>query len=94
MAVDVTLDGRAGLARAVDNDYDVIVLDRDLPGVHGDTICEKLIADGCRSRILMLTAAATFWLGPIGAASAIAATTVAWNVAAAVAASANASMRN
>ncbi|WP_345541611.1 response regulator transcription factor [Phytohabitans rumicis] len=59
MAVDVALDGRAGLARAVDNDYDVIVLDRDLPGVHGDTICEKLVADGCRSRILMLTAAAS-----------------------------------
>ncbi|MEJ3750616.1 response regulator transcription factor [Actinomycetes bacterium KLBMP 9797] len=57
MAVDVALDGRAGLVRAVDNDYDVIVLDRDLPGVHGDTICQKLVADGCRSRILMLTAA-------------------------------------
>jgi DNA-binding response OmpR family regulator len=59
MAVDVALDGRTGLARAVDNDYDVIVLDRDLPGVHGDTICEKIVADGCRSRILMLTAAAS-----------------------------------
>lgn len=59
MAVDVALDGRTGLARAVENDYDVIVLDRDLPGVHGDTICEKLVADGCRSRILMLTAAAS-----------------------------------
>ena len=36
MAVDVALDGRAGLARAHVNDYDVIVLDRDLPGLHGD----------------------------------------------------------
>lgn len=59
MAVDMALDGRAGLARAVDNDYDVIVLDRDLPGVHGDRVCAELVADGCRSRILMLTAAAT-----------------------------------
>lgn len=59
MTVDVALDGRSGLARAVDNDYDVIVLDRDLPGLHGDTICEQLVADGCRSRILMLTAAAS-----------------------------------
>ncbi|TDC72775.1 response regulator transcription factor [Micromonospora sp. KC606] len=59
MAVDVALDGRAGLSRAVDNDYDVIVLDRDLPGVHGDTICEQIVAGGCRSRILMLTAAAS-----------------------------------
>ncbi|PZG02791.1 response regulator transcription factor [Micromonospora deserti] len=57
MTVDVALDGRTGLNRAVDNDYDVIVLDRDLPGVHGDTICKKLVTDGCRSRILMLTAA-------------------------------------
>jgi DNA-binding response OmpR family regulator len=57
MTVDVALDGRTGLDRAVDNDYDVIVLDRDLPGVHGDTICKNLVTDGCRSRILMLTAA-------------------------------------
>jgi DNA-binding response OmpR family regulator len=59
MTVDFALDGRTGLARAIDNDYDVIVLDRDLPGIHGDTICEKLVMDGCRSRILMLTAAAS-----------------------------------
>ncbi|MEN3615315.1 response regulator transcription factor [Plantactinospora sp. ZYX-F-223] len=59
MTVDVALDGRSGLARAVDNDYDVIVLDRDLPGLHGDTLCEQLVADGIRGRILMLTAAAS-----------------------------------
>jgi DNA-binding response OmpR family regulator len=59
MAVDVALDGSGGLARAFANDYDVIVLDRDLPGVHGDEICAELVTDGCRSRVLMLTAAAT-----------------------------------
>jgi DNA-binding response OmpR family regulator len=59
MAVDVALDGHAGLDRALDNDYDVVVLDRDLPGVHGDTICARLVDAGCRSRVLMLTAAST-----------------------------------
>jgi DNA-binding response OmpR family regulator len=59
MAVDVALDGRAGLARALGYDYDVIVLDRDLPAVHGDDICAELVNEGCRSRVLMLTAAAT-----------------------------------
>jgi DNA-binding response OmpR family regulator len=59
MAVDLALDGTSGLARALVNDYDVIVLDRDLPGTHGDTICAALVDAGCRSRVLMLTAAAT-----------------------------------
>jgi DNA-binding response OmpR family regulator len=59
MAVDVAHDGRSGLASALVNDYDVIVLDRDLPGVHGDEVCARLVADGSRSRVLMLTAAAT-----------------------------------
>ena len=59
MAVDVALDGRAGLARALVNDYDVIVLDRDLPGLHGDEVCARLVEGGGRSRLLMLTAAAT-----------------------------------
>jgi DNA-binding response OmpR family regulator len=58
MAVDVALDGPAGLARALVNDYDVIVLDRDLPGMHGDALCAKLVDSECRSRVLMLTAAA------------------------------------
>jgi DNA-binding response OmpR family regulator len=57
MAVDVALDGRSGLARAGENDYDVIVLDRDLPGIHGDRICAELVDRGSRSRVLMLTAA-------------------------------------
>ena len=58
MAVDVALDGPGGLERALVSDYDVIVLDRDLPGLHGDDVCARLVAAGCRSRILMLTAAA------------------------------------
>jgi DNA-binding response OmpR family regulator len=58
MAVDVAVDGPSGLERALTNDYDVIVLDRDLPGLHGDEVCVQLIAAGRRSRVLMLTAAA------------------------------------
>jgi DNA-binding response OmpR family regulator len=58
MAVDVALDGLAGLERALVYDYDVIILDRDLPGMHGDQVCAELIAAGRRSRVLMLTAAA------------------------------------
>jgi DNA-binding response OmpR family regulator len=58
MAVDVALDGRSGLERALINDYDVVVLDRDLPGLHGDEVCVQLIAAGRRGRVLMLTAAA------------------------------------
>ena len=58
MAVDVAFDGQAGLQRSLVNDYDVIVLDRDLPGMHGDQVCAKLLASECRSRVLMLTAAA------------------------------------
>jgi DNA-binding response OmpR family regulator len=59
MAVDVALDGEAGLARALITSYDVIVLDRDLPGLHGDEVCARLIDSGVRSRVLMLTAATT-----------------------------------
>jgi DNA-binding response OmpR family regulator len=59
MAVDVALDGEAGLERALVNDYDVIVLDRDLPGLHGDQVCARLVEGGGRSRLLMLTGAAT-----------------------------------
>jgi DNA-binding response OmpR family regulator len=58
MAVDVALDGPSGLERALLNNYDVIVLDRDLPGLPGDEVCVQLIAAGRRSRVLMLTAAA------------------------------------
>ena len=59
MAVDVAFDGPAGLERALACGYDVVVLDRDLPGLHGDEVCGRLVAAGCRSRVLMLTAAAT-----------------------------------
>ncbi|HXB46347.1 MAG TPA: response regulator transcription factor [Streptosporangiaceae bacterium] len=59
MAVDVCHDGAAGLDRALFTGYDVIVLDRDLPGRHGDEVCAELMAAGSRSRVLMLTAAAT-----------------------------------
>jgi DNA-binding response OmpR family regulator len=59
MAVDVALDGRSGLQRALVNDYDVVLLDRDLPGLHGDDVCGEIVARGTRSRVLMLTAAAT-----------------------------------
>jgi DNA-binding response OmpR family regulator len=57
MAVDVAFDGRSGLDRALFTDYDVIVLDRDLPGLHGDQVCAEINAAGCRARVLMLTAA-------------------------------------
>ena len=58
MAVDVAVDGPSGLERALTADFSVILLDRDLPGIHGDEICSRLITAGCRSRVLMLTAAA------------------------------------
>jgi DNA-binding response OmpR family regulator len=58
LAADVALDGERGLESALDNGYDVIVLDRDLPVLHGDEVCAQLVAAGCRGRILMLTAAA------------------------------------
>ena len=57
MAVDVAFDGREALDRASVNAYDVVVLDRDLPQVHGDEVCKALVADSTESRVLMLTAA-------------------------------------
>ena len=57
MAVDVAYDGGSALERLACNDYDVLVLDRDLPEVHGDAICQDLASRGARVRILMLTAA-------------------------------------
>jgi DNA-binding response OmpR family regulator len=56
MAVDVVYDGGAALQRAVVHSYDVIVLDRDLPGVSGDRVCQTLVERGGRERVLMLTA--------------------------------------
>ena len=57
MAVDVAYDGITALRLAGENGYDVVVLDRDLPGVHGDDVCRQL--NGGTSRILMLTASGT-----------------------------------
>ncbi|GAA1948258.1 response regulator transcription factor [Amycolatopsis minnesotensis] len=58
MAVDVCYDGDAALERVAVNRYDVVVLDRDLPLVHGDEVCRKVAADGGETRVIMLTAAA------------------------------------
>ncbi|MBO0768204.1 MAG: response regulator transcription factor [Solirubrobacterales bacterium] len=58
MAVDVALDGNVALRQVAVNAYDVVVLDRDLPGVHGDQICRRLVDDHSPARVLMLTAAA------------------------------------
>jgi DNA-binding response OmpR family regulator len=59
MAVDVAYDGSAGHEMAFVTRYDVVVLDRDLPGVHGDEICADLVASGALTRVLMLTASGT-----------------------------------
>lgn len=58
MAVDVCYDGDAAVERALMHRYDVVVLDRDLPKVHGDEVCRRLVAAGGQTRVLMLTAAA------------------------------------
>jgi DNA-binding response OmpR family regulator len=57
MAVDVVYDGATALAEAQHTAYDVVVLDRDLPVVHGDKVCRSLTAASHGPRILMLTAA-------------------------------------
>jgi DNA-binding response OmpR family regulator len=59
MAVDVEYDGRSALDRTAEMDYDVVVLDRDLPGVPGDEVCRRLMRKPLRTRVLMLTAAGT-----------------------------------
>ena len=56
MAVDTAHDGDSGLEKAMVTRYDVVVLDRDLPGVHGDEICAALVEAGALTRVLMLTA--------------------------------------
>jgi DNA-binding response OmpR family regulator len=57
MAVDVALDGALALERLAVGRYEVVVLDRDLPGVHGDDVCRALAAGRSGTRVLMLTAA-------------------------------------
>ena len=59
MAVDVVLDGTEALEHLAVTRYDVVVLDRDLPGVHGDEVCRQIVAGRSQSRVLMLTAAST-----------------------------------
>ena len=59
MAVDVVLDGSDALEHLAVTRYDVVVLDRDLPGTHGDEVCRQLVAQRSQSRVLMLTAAST-----------------------------------
>jgi DNA-binding response OmpR family regulator len=59
MAVDLAFDGREALARTSLTTYDVVVLDRDLPAVHGDEVCRSLASDGYPGAVLMLTAAGT-----------------------------------
>jgi DNA-binding response OmpR family regulator len=59
MAVDVVLDGAGALESLAVTRYDVVVLDRDLPAVHGDEVCRQIVAGGSGSRVLMLTAAST-----------------------------------
>ncbi|MFE9118510.1 response regulator transcription factor [Streptomyces sp. NPDC007172] len=56
IAVDVALDGLSGLRKLRLGDYDVLVLDRDLPGLHGDEVCRTVVAEGLLTRVLMLTA--------------------------------------
>jgi DNA-binding response OmpR family regulator len=57
-AVDVASDGSAALERLTVNDYDVLVLDRDIPVIHGDEVCRQIVASPATTRVLMLTAAA------------------------------------
>jgi DNA-binding response OmpR family regulator len=59
MAVDVVLDGDGALEHLAVTRYDVVVLDRDLPGTHGDEVCRRIVAEHQGSRVLMLTASST-----------------------------------
>jgi DNA-binding response OmpR family regulator len=58
IGADVAYDGSQAIEKALMTAYDVVVLDRDLPRVHGDAVCAMLVGSGSRARILMLTAAA------------------------------------
>ena len=59
IAADVAYDGSAGIEKALMTAYDVVVLDRDLPRIHGDAVCAALVGAATHARILMLTAAGT-----------------------------------
>ncbi|HET6293516.1 MAG TPA: response regulator transcription factor [Kribbella sp.] len=57
IAADLAFDGDAALESVAVNDYDIVVLDRDIPGPSGDEVCRQIVAQGLRCRVLMLTAA-------------------------------------
>jgi DNA-binding response OmpR family regulator len=57
MTVDLAFDGNEALARLRHCRYDVVILDRDLPGTHGDDVCRAIVGQRSESRVLMLTAA-------------------------------------
>lgn len=59
MAVDVALDGLSGHEKSSITRYDVVVLDRDLPGMSGDALCAEILASEAATRIIMLTASGT-----------------------------------
>jgi len=59
IGADVAYDGSAAIEKALLNPYDVVVLDRDLPRIHGDAVCATLVGSPSEARILMLTAAGT-----------------------------------
>lgn len=59
ITVDVALDGLTALRKLQLGDYDVVVLDRDLPGMHGDEVCRRVVAQQLLTRVLMLTASTT-----------------------------------
>jgi DNA-binding response OmpR family regulator len=59
IAVDIATDGESALRHTARDDYDVVVLDRDLPKMHGDDVCRALVSKRCPARVLMLTASST-----------------------------------
>jgi DNA-binding response OmpR family regulator len=59
IAVDLAFDGGDALSHVAVHDYDVVVLDRDLPVIHGDQVCRALVAERSPARVLMLTASST-----------------------------------
>jgi DNA-binding response OmpR family regulator len=59
MAVDIVLDGSQAIDQLALTRYDVVVLDRDLPKLHGDEVCRRLAAEGITTRVLMLTASSS-----------------------------------
>jgi DNA-binding response OmpR family regulator len=59
IAADIAYEGSSAIEKAMMTTYDVVVLDRDLPRIHGDAVCASLVGSPSPARILMLTAAGT-----------------------------------